>query len=84
MPKMSALAPIHFQRGETGRAAERWEEAIRLLGLNAEGNTGATNHLISAGAWLRLNHKERARPHAEALFAQGWRWPPFIESFRKP
>ena len=77
-----ALGDLYFQRGETDRAVERWEETIRLLELNAEDDTGATNHLISAGAWLRLNHDERARPHAETLIAKGWKWPPLLEQFR--
>ena len=79
-----ALGDLHHRRGKIDRAEGRWKEAIRLLELNTEDDTGATNHLISVSAWLRLGHEDRARPHAEALLAQGWRWPPFIENFRAP
>ena len=79
-----ALGDLHHRRGKIDRAEGKWKEAIRLLELNTEDDTGATNHLISVSAWLRLRYEDRARPHAEALLAQGWRWPLFIENFRAP
>ena len=77
-----ALGDLHNRQGEGEQAEKRWREAIRLLELNVGKDRSAANRLMSAGIWRRLGVEERARPHAELLFAKGWRWQPAISTTR--